>query len=547
MLQRLHRLTLPLLGGMGLWAQSPEVAPDAWERLEALGARYSAVEIRIGPVFDPARPHEDHWLGRTANTLHLETREQVVAREIPFKAGDRVVAREVREAARYLRSFRFLKEASIEPVVEADGRVRAVVRTEDAWTLKASGGASQVGGQRSFGYSIKEANLLGLGKDLTVSHERITERSTNTVLYQDRQFFGSSWTLASQYQTLSDGRTRALEIGRPYRSLDTPWSTSFSLGSTDSLASIYNLRRIAFEYPSKIDWIRSEGTWARTPKGNRVVRVGGGLDLLRIVREPFRVVDGLAMAEGPLPNPTVESKRRQGLHLTLSVYEDAFQTFRDLAAMSHTEDYNLGWEGTLRMGLYTKLMGSQEQAPFFDASLRKGWRAGSDILLLMEGKAGGRREPGGWRDALVSGSFTAYHHGMPYLTQAANLQVDLARRPDPENLLYLGGMEGLRGYANHLLLGDRRWVLSLEERPITDLNWLGILRVGFVVYADAGAIRRIDTGKWSRAFVDVGGGLRFGDLKSSVGRIFLVTLAYPLRREPGMESHQIVVGNVVRF
>lgn len=50
-----------------------------------------------------------------------------------------------------------------------------------------------------------------------------------------------------------------------------------------------------------------------------------------------------------------------------------------------------------------------------------------------------------------------------------------------------------------------------------------------------------------RTNLEVGGEHRFWDLKSSIGRIFIVTVAYPLRREPGMESHQIVVGNVVRF
>ncbi len=547
MLRWFQRLAVPLLGLLALSAQSPKLPADVWERLEAQGARYSAVEIRIGNVFDPSRPHEDHWLGRAANALHMGTREQVVAREIPFKAGDRVVAREVQEAERNLRSFRFLEEAFIDPVVEPDGRVRAVVRTEDAWTLKVSGGVSQVGEQRSFGYSIKEANLLGRGKDLTVSHERVTERSTDTVLYQDRQFFGSSWTFASQYQTLSDGRTRGLEVGRPYRGLATPWSLTFSLGSSDSLASVYNLRRTAYEFPTKVDWFHSDGTWAQAPKGASVVRMGGGLDLLRIGRDPYRVVDPLAMAEGPLAPPSLESKRFQGFHLSWNYFEDAFHDFRDLAAMSHTEDYNLGWDASFRLGLYAKFMGSQEQAPFFEADLRKGWMPGPDVLLLMAAKGGGRRESGGWRDALASGSFTAYHYGLPHLTQAVNLQLDLARRPDPENLLYLGGMEGLRGYANHLLLGDRRWVFSLEERPITDLNLLGILRVGFVVYADAGAIRRADSGKWSRTYADVGGGFRFGNLKSSIGRLFLITVAYPLWREPGMESHQIVVGNVVRF
>lgn len=544
---RFLRFALPLVGATALSAQSPGIPPDIWERLEAQGARYSAVEIRIGQVFDPSRPHEDHWIGRTANALHLATRERVVAREIPFKAGDRVVARDVHQAERNLRSFRFIKEAFIDPVLDPDGRVRAVVRTQDAWTLKVSLGYSQVGGQRSFGYSVKEANLLGLGKDLTVSHDRTPERATDTVLYEDRQLLGSAWTLATQYQVLSDGRARGLEFGRPYRSLETPWSATLRLASSDTLGTVRNLRRTAFEFPSQVDRAFLEGTWAGAPRGDRVVRMGGGLDLLRIGQGPARLVDALALAEGPLAPPPEGTRRLQGFHLTWSLFEDAFQDFRDLESMSHTEDHNLGWEASLRLGRYTKVLGSQAEGTFFEAGLRKAWRPRPDVLLRTAAKAGGRREPEGWRNALASATFTAYHQGLPFLTQAAHLQVDLARRPDPEFQLHLGGMEGLRGYPNDLFLGDRRWVLSLEERPTTNLNWLGILRVGFVFYADAGAIRRLDTGRWSRTYLDVGGGLRFGDLKSSVGRLFLVTVAYPLRREPGMAASQIVIGNVVRF
>ncbi|HEX7553726.1 MAG TPA: hypothetical protein VF378_09235, partial [Geothrix sp.] len=129
----------------------------------------------------------------------------------------------------------------------------------------------------------------------------------------------------------------------------------------------------------------------------------------------------------------------------------------------------------------------------------------------------------------------------------AYVQLDAVDRPDPEKLIYLGGLDGMRGYGNYLLQGDRRWMASLEERVITSINWLGILQLGFVMYADGGAIRRTDTGEWSRTYVDVGGGLRLGNLKSSVGRVILITIAFPLVRDPGMERHQYVVGNIVKF
>lgn len=546
------RLKLPTAGLLCasaiVSAQTPgAVDPAAWEQLEARGARFSAIEIRIGDVFDPTQPHENHWIARTANLLHIETRRKVVARELPFKAGDRVNARLIHQVERNLRAFRFLKDAFIDPEVQADGTVKAIVRTQDAWTLKVSAGFTQVGGQRNFGFSLKEVNFLGFGKDLSLAHERTTERSTDTLLYQDRQFLGSDWNFAARYQILSDGKTRYLELGRPYRGLDTPWSMTFSIASSDSLTSVYNLRRTAFEFASRLDNGFFEGTWARAARGPRVQRFGGGLDLRSARHGEIRPVEPEAMADGPLPPPDLPTRQLVGFHLAWSLYEDRFQDFQDLAGMTHTEDYNLGWEAGLRVGLYARALGGEANAPFFSGHAAKGWLPVPETLLLLRTQATGRREPEGWRNALLSGSLTAYYKGFPSQTQAAYLQVDMARKPDPESLLYLGGLDGLRGYANHLLLGDRRWLVSLEERPITPINWLGILQLGFVVYADAGAIRRADTGRWSRTYVNVGGGLRFGDLKSSLGRVFLITIAYPLVRDPGMDRSQLVIGNVVRF
>jgi hypothetical protein len=513
-----------------------------WEELEARQARLASIDIRIGDVFDPSRPHENHWLGRLANALHIKTREQVVRRELHFQAGDVVNARLIHEAERNLRAFRFLKDAEIEPQLDATGAVHAVVRTQDAWTLKLSAGVSQVGGQRDFGFALHEANLLGFGKDLVLAHEKTPERSIDTLHYQDPQFLGSQWTFASRYQVLSDGKTRLLELARPYRGLDTPWSMTFSGSSSDSVQTVYNLKQTAYTFRYQREAVLLEGSWAATVAGDRAVRVGGGLDFKRTRFGPVQSQDA-----GDLPAPQPQDRQLQGFHLAWSLFDDQFRVFQNLAGMVHSEDFNLGWEAQLSVGSYLGDMGSDVTAPFFRGSVSKGWIPGADSLLLLRTQASARHEADGWQNASLETSLTAYHQGFRAQTQAAYLQVDAVHRPDPENFLYLGGLDGMRGYANNLLLGDRRWMASLEERLNTTVNWLGILQLGFVAYADGGAIRRSDTGRWSRTYLDVGGGLRLGDLKSSIGRVFLLTVAFPLVRDPGTEHHQILVGNIVKF
>jgi hypothetical protein len=527
-----------LLTGSVLLAQT---APT-WEELEARQAKIVSIEFRISDVFDPTLPHENHWLGRAANVVHIETREQVVRREILFHPGEVVNARLIHETERNLRSFRFLAEAWIEAQVDETGAVHAVVHTQDAWTLKGSAGFSQVGGQRDFGFSLHEANVFGFGKDLTLAHEKTPERSIDTLTYLDRQFLGSEWTFGTRYQSLSDGKTQLIQLARPYRSLQTPWSMTFVAESSDTVQSVYNLEQSAYSFRSRSKSVLIGGSWAAAVTGDRALRLGGGLDLKQTHFGPLQVLDA-----GMLPPPFLRERRLQGIHFSWGLFEERPRTFKNLAGMTHSEDFNLGWDAQVNVGSYLKSLGSEVSSPFVQVSASNGWAPGTSSLLLFQTLSSARHESDGWQDASLNTSFTSYHQGFPFQTQAAYVQLDAVVRPAPEKLLYLGGLDGMRGYGNHLLQGDRRWMASLEERVITSINWLGILQLGFVMYADGGAIRRTDTGEWSRTYVDVGGGLRLGNLKSSVGRVILFTIAFPLVRDPGMERHQYVVGNLVKF
>ena len=531
-------VVLAFLTGSILAAQ----ATPTWEELEARQALIVSIDLRIGEVFDLSLPKENHWIGRTANFLHIETREQVVRRELLFHAGETVNARLIHETERNLRTFRFLKDARIDPQVDETGAVRAVVRTRDAWTLKGSAGFTQVGGQRNFGFSLHEANLLGFGKDLILAHEKTPERSIDTVQYLDRQILGTQWTLDTRYQVLSDGKTRFLELAKPYRGLETPWSMTFRASSSDAIDTVYNLEQAAYTFSTRQESALVEGSMATAALDGRALRLGGGLDLSQSRYGPIQT-----LAAGSLPVPQLRDRLLRGVHVSWSLYEDQFRTFVDLVGMTHPEDFNLGWETTISAGSYLRNLGSDVASPFVRASASKGWAPGANSLLLLRTQGAARHESDGWQDVSLNLSLTAYYQGFHYQTQAAYAQMDAVHRPDPGSYLYLGGMEGMRGYGNHLLLGDRRWMTSLEERVNTPYDWLGILRLGFVAYADAGAIRRTDTGRWSRTYVDVGGGLRLGNLKSSVGRVFLLTVAFPLVRDPWTEHHQFIASDIVKF
>ena len=103
-----------------------------WNALEARKASIGKIEIVIGDVFDLAKPEEDIWIGRTANHLHVTTRETVIRRVLLFAEGDPVRERRIYETERLLRALPFIKNARIDPVVQPDGTVVARVWVRDA-------------------------------------------------------------------------------------------------------------------------------------------------------------------------------------------------------------------------------------------------------------------------------------------------------------------------------------------------------------------------------------------------------------------------------
>ena len=538
------RCVLPVLAAglvLSAVARAQEAAPLTWEALEARGAVIGDVVIDSGNVFDPKQPGEDHWLARLANALHMTTRPEVLRRELGFAPGDPVSARRIHEAERRLRGFRFIKDARIRAELMDDGRVRAVVEAKDAWTLKASIGFSRVGGQNSFGFSLQEVNLLGRGKTIGLQYSQDPDRTSTLLRYQDPQLFGTAWTLRAVYQNLSDGQARELALAKPFRGLDDAWAADGLVRDLSYQPFVEQQGQMAYRVPL------AEKTWEAGFAG-AVWRSGAEVQRLRIGAEYHQIRYGAleTVTPGLLPPPLLDDRRLAGPSIAWTYFQDGFIATRDRLGMNQTEDYNLGWDLQLGLGIYAEAFGSDRNSPFIRGRLAKGWAMDDSLVLLRVGGSA-RHEGEGIREGVAGANLTWYGPVGKRFASAARVDLDAVSGAGPEGVLYLGGEEGFRGYPNHFWAGDRRWLASFEERLFTDVQLWGLFRLGWVAFTDVGAIRRLDTGAWSRTYVDVGGGLRIGDLKSSLGRVVLLNLAWPLVREPSQDRWQLIFGNLVRF
>jgi hypothetical protein len=513
-----------------------------WTALQDAGYTISRIDIQVDGVFDLADPKEDTWYARTADALHINTHQKAVREQLLIEPGQKVDARRIYESERRLRALSYLRFADLVPLACTDHTVDVQAHVADAWSLKLDVSFAHVGGQSNFGASFEDVNFLGTGKTLMVGHKSDVQRISNQVSYQDPALLGSRWTLAATYAHLSDGFTRSVDLGQPFYEDQAPWSLFVHYLDQQQNLSFYQDSVVAWRAPDIIQ--KSELDWMRLLYWDGTAGMRAGVSY---IDEDIRYGALQQFPPEALVRPTLTPRRFGGPAGTFEYYQDNYGTFTNLVLIGRTEDYNLGWDDKVQLGYFGEKFGSRVAAWFYDLSSSYGSEPMADSLFLSSAELRGRHQQS--QNQGVDGQmlFTLYNQSLPHQTLVLHGELGYSLQPDPEDLQYLGGLQGMPGYPNFYLLGDRRWQGNISDRVVTNTYLFNIFQIGFAVYADAGQIRQLGNAGWSRTLADAGIALRLGDVRSAYGGVIYVTYAWPLVKLPGATQRQFVVGNIINF
>lgn len=513
-------------------------AQHQWDSIEQAGLRIGKVAVEVTDVYESS----DAWYAHFANVLHVETRDGVVRELILLEPGDPVDARVVYESARLLRELGFFRDVSILPTACHDGVVDLTVAVKDAWTLIISVKANRAGGQNSTGLRLEDRNFLGLGKEVYVESEQDATRSSVNYGYEDPALFGSRWRLNLRHQDQSDGRANAGSLNLPFLSAKQVWGFDSVLADKTQTLSFYQYGEIAWQAPSTLQ-LNTANVWRLlTRDEDSGWRIGVG------ARSETRTY-GAAVAVDPTlrPAPDLAPFDANGISFSINRFHDRYASFYNLKYVDKTEDINLGLDATLTLTIQPETLGDGgEEGMRVELAADWATRPAQDWLLQVEFDSHARNSQEDWRDAYLSTSFAAYQQSGRH-TRLARLGLDWRHDPDPENEALLGGEEGMLGYPASWIVGDRIFKLHLEDRWSTDQVLFQTLRVGYTVIAEVGTGRRIGTREWSQTLANVGAGLRLGNLRGAYGQVIYITAFVPLIREDGIDSWQVVVGDVIEF
>jgi hypothetical protein len=517
-------------------AASP--APDAVpsdEALEREGAVIGDVVLRVGDVFDPSDPKEDHLLFRLANRLHRTTREEVIEQQLLFRPGDRYARHVLDESERNLRQNRYLNEVKIRPVHYDGGRVDLEVVTRDVWTLNVGGGFGRSGGTSTAHLQLQDTNFLGTGKSITLERQGDVDRTTSLFRYDDPALLGSHARLSAGFESSSDGSGRSLSIGRPFYSMDARWSALLTASSGDQVDSLYALGHPMDRFHHFHDLLQVQGGLSAGLADGWTNRWSGGFTFLR---DRFEAAEGFA-APGGLP----ADRTLAFPWIAWDAIEDRFDQARDVDQIERTEDFHLGSRLHARLGWSSPRFGGDENAAVFDAEAGTGFHLTPAQTLLLTSDLAGRWGSDGPENAILQGSVRYYWRDFGKHLFFASLEGEAAHHLDHGNQILLGGDTGLRGYPLRYQDGDRKALLTLEQRFFTGYYPFHLVHVGGAVFFDAGRTWPGDSAEapnlgWLR---DLGLGLRLSSSRSGLGNVIHLDLAFPLDGDGTIKSVQWLV------
>ncbi len=521
----------------------PRWAGEAdWLALQRAGLRYGRIRIRILNVYDLAHPGEDTWYGRTADFIHIKTHPWVIRQLLLIAPGEPVNARRVYESERRLRSRQFLRAVSIRPHACRAGRVETLVTIKDAWTLKFDFRFAHAGGASQTRFKFKDTDFLGTGRTFAIGHVSTLERSENLIQFASPSLGGTPWSLSAEYAKLSDGQRKALTLAHPFLLDTASWSARLELLDQNKNLYFYNDGTQAWQLPVReqrygLQWLRLLG-WS----GATALRAGFAARYAR-----YRYGTLVAVAPQFLPAPAAPGRILAGVGPAFNLYQDRYANFYDIQTMGHVEDYDLGWQVNGTLLLDAPGLGASASGPALTLTASRGLLPYPGLLLRTNTLLSGRYSRGRWRNLIFSGSITAYDQSLPRQTLVGHLDYASVIRPDPENLLYIGGFQALRGYPNFFLAGTRRVRITLADRIVTPTVLFHTFQLGYVAFLDAARIERVSPAGWSHWYADLGAGFRIGNLRGAFSQVIYATVAFPLVRGSGVSSYEIIVGNVLHF
>lgn len=512
--------------------RQPALVSAAESYRDHVGKTIAAIRFRTLDVFDTTDPRENNKLYRFFNWLHIDTRPSVIEAQLLFRQGDPLEAERVAESERLLRTRPYLGNAYVQVDAVCGDRVALLVVTRDIWTLDPQVSAGREGGENKHGFGFSEENLFGTGTTLTVGYDKDRDRSSTSVGFFSPHLFNSRWETTLGFADTSDGQQTHISFGQPFYSVQAPWAIGTRNSDVTQEQTIRYRDEDINEYKHSHELHEVSAGWAFDRSRERAHRISVGLTQERhIFRPTEETVAGTPVDEN-MVYPWLEYHYLQ----------NQFAVYRNLHLLHQVEDVATGVDVRARLGYGGSSFDNDHDFVRYDVVYSDLLGVGEHHLLQFSSYISGRHyQDSALPNERVWGGDIGYHYldGRNHRWYI-QLRYDEGHQLAQHRELTVGGGYDMRGYPTEYQRGDKRYVLRVERRYISDLHLFNLVRLGGVMYVDAG--RTWGAGyEQATHLSNVGLGLRLSSSKAKTGKVLHLDLAFPLADKQYVDSFQWVI------
>ncbi len=491
------------------------------QALAAAPLRVGTITIRALDIYADEEADRGR-VYRVANALHPETRESVIRKFLLFHEGDEYRPERLAESERNLRALHFLKSATVTASEPHDGVVDVVVATQDSWSIAPETQAGMKGGQSTYGLNITDTNVLGRGKEMSVSWDKTIDRTRLGFDFQDPAMNSSLWTSRVGYGRNSDGYDHRLQLRRPFFSFATPWAAEFSFQGFRQNDRLYSDSFITSEFVQKHNELVA--AYGRALGISDVVanRLTAGV---RVVDDSFR--NGTLHPDALLP----EERKFRYLFARFEHVDNDFLKLNFVNKDLRYEDFNLGLQYTAEVAVSPRALGTDSTVSFLRLHAARGVRIGERSFFLPSFKLQSRFD-GGPQNTIAAGSLLFVRRSESRYPRAtlARVVFHTGWRVDRDVQFFADGLTGLRAYRVHSFEGTRTFMMNLEHRVYLGREIFQLLSPGVVAFFDAGNATTGGLGRLMRLRTDAGLGLRIG-LPRTPKNLLRIDFGYALNQD----------------
>jgi len=503
------------------------------------GSKIGKVYYTSLEVFDEDDPRENYWIYRWANRFHIETKDEVLQNQILFNPGEMYNPRLIEESGRLLRSQKYLYDATVRPVSLCDGNVDVEVISRDVWSLSPEVSFKRSGGENTYRFSIRETNAFGSGQEVAIRTKKDLDRKSNEFVYKNTNIRGSRIEGRAIFSNNDDGSEQFLSAQLPFYALDSRRAWGVRLNKFERIDSQFfrgdDVTEVQHE---RSDFLASHGFSNGLQNGIARRWLYG----YRYIDETFSPGDEL-----PPPEEFPIDRRLSYPFIQYESVVDDYVKVSNFNQIHRTEDLHLGHSFFTRLGYASSAFGSDEdrlvlEGAFNDTILYNNkilWRHNISLRGLWNFET---KEP---EEVLVDYTMRYFRTQTEHRSFFASFNAVYSKNLNTNQQVVLGGETGARAFTNRLQVGDRRVVLSLEERFYSDIHILNLLRFGWAMFIDVGRAWEpgVDSTFEDDYLVDIGFGLRLASTKGDSGRVIHIDLAFPLtnKDDPDVNSSELSV------